>query len=264
MSSQPLLAISPARGPRVPPDYMHQATTYSSVLRLNNITWPWSGWMYYHKPVLNYLRGLGCRRQDVEDLAHEILIKLQTEIALKYDSARPFRPYFKAAIRNFYLNHLRAQRGMLTLPALDADGPAAPADDSVEGGGLLDYARYLYDLFAAEADERAAVGIGMLRSWLIDGARQDELAHRRGITDRQVRKHLTTAADSFTAWMDARVNPADLDELATLAKSHGTRFDVGPRGIRGLFTHLSQRKRMRALMILAMIYRQTGHLDRDA
>jgi RNA polymerase sigma factor (sigma-70 family) len=206
MSSQPLLAAPAAETARVAPQYMHQATTYSSVLRLNNITWPWSGWMYYHKPVMNYLRGLGCRKQDVEDLAHEILIKLQTEIALKYDPQRPFRPYFKAAIRNHYLNHLRAQRGVLTLPPEEVDGTAA-ADAAEDAGGLLDYARYLYDVFAAEADERYAVGIGMLRLWLIDGAKQDELAHRRGITDRQVRKHLTAAADAFTAWMDARVNP---------------------------------------------------------
>ena len=64
--------------------------------------------------------------------------------------------------------------------------------------------------------------------------------------------------------MQLRINQEDLDELAGLAKTKGLSFELDVGGIRGLFSHMSKRKRVRTLLILAIIYRQNHHIARDA
>ncbi len=260
-------AVSSGLTPAVPaiPMNLDDASTRSSILRDREGRRPLSTWLYYQMPVQNYLRGLGCREQDIEDLCHEILIKLQTYIVLNYDPARPFRPYFKAAIRNFYFNHLRANAGVTLQPEPDAEDLApTPVEADSVASGLVDYARHVYDLFAADAGQKLAVGIRMLHAWIIDGAKQEELATAYELTDRQVRNHLAGAADALAEWMQLRINQEDLDELAGLAKTKGLSFELDVGGIRGLFSHMSKRKRVRTLLILAIIYRQNHHIARDA
>jgi len=228
------------------PEHMDEASTFSSLLRGGE------GWLYYRQPVQNYLRGLGCQDQDVEDLCHEILIKLQTYIVLNYDPTRSFRPYFKAAIRNFYFNHLRTIGvGTRETPDLAQDAP--PEDPLTDG--LADYARQVYEIFARDADPQIAKGIDMLHAWIIDDVRQDELARQAKLTPRQVRNHIGQAADALALWMGDRVNADDIADLAAQARRQGLAFDLGPTGLRGLFSHASREKRVRTLLILALIYR---------
>ncbi len=242
------------------PEHMDDASTRSSMLRGERTDRRDASWLYYHQPVQNYLRGLGCPAQDIDDLCHEILIKLQTSIVLNYDSSRPFRPYFKAAIRNLYFSHLRAHPRADAKPVEDlAAARADDADDPPESFpySLAEYARQVYDLFAGEAAPHLATGIAMLHAWVIDGVKQGELAAAANLTDRQVRNLLCQAADALAQWMQDKLHREDLDELAGLARRKGIILDLGSGGYRDLFSHMSRRKRTRALMILAIIYRQT-------
>nr|MBA3710771.1 hypothetical protein [Planctomycetota bacterium] len=218
-----------------------------------------STWLYYQKPVQNYLRGLGCPDQDIEDITHDVLIRLETHILLNYDPARPFRPYFKTAVRNFYFSHLRSK-----VAVADASGTVdANSDkkgDSSDLSGLVEYAEQAYDHFAIEAPEQLATGIRMLQSWILEGQKQEMLAATWKLTDRQVRTHLANAADALAEWMSKRINPGDLEDLVAAASSTGMAGEASSTNLRSLFTHLSKQKRMRTLWLLALIYRQkTAH-----
>lgn len=274
-SSEPLAGALPdAPAARLPlghqvfqPDHMNDASTHSSMLRPNGSRAE-HGWLYYQKPVRNYLRGLGCGDQDVDDLTHEILIKLQTYIVLNYNPSRPFRPYFKTAIRHFYFSHLRGRGGqggrqVAMTPGIagaacasEAEEEESQAGEDVLAAGLLDYARQMYDHFAAEASAAHEVGIQMLQAWMLGGLKQEQLATRWKLTDRQVRTHIGRAADELARWMQERLHADDLAALAALAKDKGVTLDLELADIRGLFSHLSRQKRLRALLILSLIYKR--------
>jgi|GEM_PF-3623616 RNA polymerase sigma factor (sigma-70 family) len=234
------------------PQVMDEASTHSSMLHTRSNSELGSRWIYYQQPVRNYLKGLGCSEQDLDDLTHDTLIKLQTYIILNYDSQRPFRPYFKAAIRNFYFDRLRA--GSTTQrPVVDSRG--ADEDSQILVDGLLQYARQVYEHFAIEALPQLSHGVAMLHAWLMDDLTQEELARRWQLSDRQVRTLIARAADALTAWMQTKINQDDLASLAQLASRQGISLDLEVAGIRSLFSHLSKRKRIRVLMVLALIYR---------
>ncbi len=237
---------------------MDDASTHSSMLRGERRDAS-STWLYYQKPVQNYLRGLGCRDQDIDDITHDVLIRLETHILLNYDPSRPFRPYFKTAVRNFYFSHLRA-RSPSADAALAVDARSERKDDSSDLAGLVEYAEQAYDHFALEAPAELATGIKMLQSWVLEGHKQEQLAAQWKLTDRQVRTHLANAADALAEWMSKRINPSDLEELVQAAS--GTGGDASAENLRTLFTHLSKQKRMRTLWLLALIYRQkSAHRD---
>jgi DNA-directed RNA polymerase specialized sigma24 family protein len=240
------------------PQRMSEASTHSSMLRGRRSG---EAWLYYRRPVEQYLRGLGCAEQDREDLTHEILIRLQTFVLLHYDPAQPFRPYLKATIRNFYFGHLRSRPRATAL----AEEPAArppddasevpPSDDGLDPNeALLEYARQMYDQFAAEAGPRP--GIRMLHAWMLGGDKQDRLAAAWKMSARQVRAHLASAADELAAWMRSRLNPDDLAQLVALARRKGVNIDLKPGTIRGLFNHLSKQKRLQALLVLSLIHQR--------
>jgi DNA-directed RNA polymerase specialized sigma24 family protein len=235
------------------PERMDSAITHGSTLKQDREAWARSRWLYYENPIRNYLRGLGCAAEDLDDLVHDLLIRLQTYIILRYDPARPFRPYLKKAIRSFYFNHLQQQR-----KPSSPRGPAAPeGPDPVEllNAGLVEYARKVYECFAVSADPRLLTSIGMLADAIIRGARQEDLARAHGISERQVRSHLMRAADALTAWMEQRIHREDLEELAARAQRLGVKADLQIESIRGLFSYLSREKRTRALLALALIHR---------
>ena len=242
---------------RTGPQRMDDAVTDPDMLRGGDLPLPSRvRWIYYEKPVRHYLSGLGCAAQDLDDLTHEILIRLQSVIVDKYDPARPFRPYFKAAIRNCYFKHLR--RRNRDAARLDAE-PEAPAADE-PGEALLqvlpEYARDVYERFTESAEPHLLPGVRMLHGWIILGAKQESLAHAWGLTTRQVRTHIARAADALANWMQARINSDDLDDLVRLAHLQGVSVDLGLANVRGLFSHLSKRKRIRVLLILAIIYKK--------
>ncbi len=91
---------------------------------------------------------------------------------------------------------------------------------------------------------------------MLGGLKQEQLATRWKLTDRQVRTHIGRAADELARWMQERLHADDLAALATLAKDKGVVLDLEMADIRGLFSHLSRQKRLRALLILSLIYKR--------
>jgi RNA polymerase sigma factor (sigma-70 family) len=213
-------------------------------------------WLYYEHPVRNYLKGLGCPEQDIDDLTHEVLIRLNGCIVDKYDPSRPFRPYFKAAIRNCYFKHLRARSRAANAAEEEAEAPNEPESGSLLLQALPEYARQVYECFTESVDPQLAPGVRMLHSWIILGAKQEQLAQAWRMTARQVRTHIARAADALADWMQLKINPEDLEDLEILAHTQGVRCELGLANVRGLFSHLSKRKRLRVLLILAIIYRK--------
>jgi DNA-directed RNA polymerase specialized sigma24 family protein len=258
--SQALMHPLPPKEPGVLPQIMDEASTHGPMLSSQSADDASSRWTYYQQPVRNYLKGLGCSPQDLDDLTHDSLIKLQTSIILNYDPQRPFRPYFKAVIRHVLFDRLRS-----LAPARAAGGTAPRADEEshVLVDGLLEYARQIYELFALDAPRPVAAGVGMLHAWLIQDQGQDALAGRWNLSARQIRTQIGRAADALSAWMQDRIHHQDLASLAAIARRQGIELDLGMADIRGLFTHISKRKRIRALMILALIYRKCGPLHQQ-
>jgi len=233
---------------------MDEADTRSSMLLEARAERADEKWLYYREPVQRYLRGLGCAEQDLEDLTHDILVRLHTYIVAGYDRSRAFRPYFKTAIRNLYFDHLRTHPKPETL-----DSSAAVAEERLEDrdlAPLVAYARIVYGQFAGEVTGQDAKDCTLLHAWLVEGVTQDEMARRRGQTGRHMRKCLGRAADRLAEWMHARMNDGDLADLATLARRHGADLDLRGNALRDLFRHLSQAKRMRVLVVLAYLHRQ--------
>ena len=239
------------------PERMDSAVTHGSTINHDREAWVRSRWLYYEQPIRNYLKGLGCAEEDLDDLVHDLLIRLQTYIVLRYDPSRPFRPYLKKAIRSFYFNHLQERRRPGGGAVPEVEDRSDPVD--LLNAGLVEYARKVYECFAVDADPRLRPGIGMLADAVIRGMRQEDLALAHGISERQVRSHLMRAADALTAWMEARVHREDLDALAVRARRLGVKADLQIDSIRGLFSYLSREKRTRALLALALIHRD--HLD---
>ncbi len=219
-----------------------------------------SAWLYYYRPVANYLRGLGCAAQDVDDLTHELLIKLRTSIGRGYDPERPFRPYLKIAIRNHYFQHLRERsprsdpNAKVLAEQFANEADPAPAADALMLG-LLDYAREVYDRFAREAEPRLAHSVAMLHAWLIDDRTQEQLSEHFKVSPRQIRTHLNRAADAIAVWMQSRINAEDFADLDAAARAGGASLDLQPDGLRELFSHLSKAKRVRVLLILMLLHR---------
>jgi DNA-directed RNA polymerase specialized sigma24 family protein len=235
------------------PDRMDNAVTNGSTLKLDRAAWARSRWLYYQHPIRNYLKGLGCPEEDLDDLVHDLLIRLQTYIILRYDPSRPFRPYLKKAIRSFYFNHLQERRKPSSPGRAEANDGPEPME--LLNAGLVEYARKVYECFAVAAEPRLLTSIGMLADAVIRGIRQEELARQHGVSERQVRSHLMRAADALTAWMEERIHREDLDALADRAQRLGVKTDLHIDSIRGLFSYLSREKRTRALLALALIHR---------
>lgn len=235
------------------PERMDHAITHGSTLGHDREAWARSRWLYYEQPIRNYLKGLGCPSADLDDLVHDLLIRLQTYIILRYDPSRPFRPYLKKAIRSFYFNHLKERRrpqGLQRSAAVEGPEPM-----ELLNAGLVEYARKVYDCFAMAAEPRLRTGIGMLADAVLHGRRQEELAQAHRLSERQVRSHLMRAADALTTWMEERIHREDLDALAERANRLGVKADLHIASIRDLFSYLSREKRTRALLALALIHR---------
>lgn len=231
---------------------MKEASTHSTLMQADAES---KRWLYYQKPVRNYLVGLNCPEQDLDDLTQEVLMRLQTHIMTRYNSDRPFRPYFKAAIRNLYFNHLRHKRAEEKAYASDRESGHLAEDDLMEG--LRDYARQVYEIYRDDAPPNIQTGVKMLHAWIIDDMKQSDLARAWSLTERQVRTHMNRAADHLARWMQRRIN---LDDLKSLAALGGDSMHVSGAlsSFRGLFHHISQRKRKRVMLILSAIYRKNS------
>jgi hypothetical protein len=211
--------------------------------------------VYYAKPVANYLASLGCREPDLSDLSRTILEELATTLLSQYDPRTPFRPFFTAFIVRVYTEHRAKRRKRQPASA----PPGAPTQQLPEVllDGMRGYARQIHDQFRREAPQELQAACEMLHAWIIDGERQDRLAHRWQVADRTVRTRLGEASDALAQWIDRRLHPDDRDELVALAIKHGMamrREEV--ENIRDWLSHASRDKRKRALLLLWYIHQQ--------
>jgi RNA polymerase sigma-70 factor (ECF subfamily) len=71
-------------------------------------------------------------REDAEDLSQEVLVTLYRNLP-RYDSERPFSPWFRRVFTNVALNYRRKLRPVKMLPDDAADPrPQDPANDDAE------------------------------------------------------------------------------------------------------------------------------------
>jgi RNA polymerase sigma-70 factor (ECF subfamily) len=83
--------------------------------------------------VWNSLRRLGVREADLEDLAHEVFLKVHANLR-KFDPARPMRPWLFGFAYRVAADHRRLARNRLEVTGVHAEAiDSAPgADDRLE------------------------------------------------------------------------------------------------------------------------------------
>ena len=105
--------------------------------------------------VWNTLRRLGIRESDLEDLSHEVFIKVHGRLA-DYDATRPMRPWLFGFAYRVAADHRRLARHRLEVlgAPVEAVDPVRPPDERIEA----DEDRALVDAALAELDfDRRAV-----------------------------------------------------------------------------------------------------------
>jgi RNA polymerase sigma-70 factor (ECF subfamily) len=85
--------------------------------------------------VWNTLQRLGVREADLEDLAHEVFLKVYAKIR-DYDSSRPIRPWLFGFAYRVAADHRRLARHRVEVFGVAAEpvDPTRPADESLEAG----------------------------------------------------------------------------------------------------------------------------------
>jgi RNA polymerase sigma-70 factor (ECF subfamily) len=81
----------------------------------------------------NRLRRLGVREADLEDLVHEVFIKVHARLA-EYDRTRPIRPWLFGFAFRVAADHRRLARHRVEVlgTSMEASDPARPADARLE------------------------------------------------------------------------------------------------------------------------------------
>jgi RNA polymerase sigma-70 factor, ECF subfamily len=105
--------------------------------------------------VWNTLRRLGVREFDLEDLSHEVFLKVHARLA-DYDAARPMRPWLFGFAYRVAADHRRLARHRLEVlgAPVEAVDPVRPPDERIEA----DEERALVEAALAELDfDRRAV-----------------------------------------------------------------------------------------------------------
>ncbi len=244
-----------------PPDSLTQAETRSRILRSTGADdAPLdSKWLYYERPVRDYLRRLGCGSGLLDDLAQEALIHLAQRVIPRYDPGRgAFRPYLKQALRNLLRDRLRAlgrerEARAILRHQTSAREAARPAEDEEEGAiaWLEARAREMFARFCNEEAPEHQRNAQILEKWVVDRLPQTEIAALFGLkSSRQVRTLVRRAAARFAVWMEERLHPDD--RVALLGETPG---------LLGLFSHLSARKRLTVLALLERIAGQDADAD---
>jgi RNA polymerase sigma-70 factor (ECF subfamily) len=83
--------------------------------------------------VWNTLQRLGVREADLEDLAHEVFLKVHTRLR-DYDRSRPIRPWLFGFAYRVAADHRRLARHRVEVFGVPADpvDPTRPADETLE------------------------------------------------------------------------------------------------------------------------------------
>jgi len=83
--------------------------------------------------VWNALRRLGVRESDLEDLSHEVFLKVHTRLD-DYDACRPLRPWLFGFAYRVASDHRRLARHRLEVlgAPVEAVDPVRPADERIQ------------------------------------------------------------------------------------------------------------------------------------
>jgi RNA polymerase sigma-70 factor (ECF subfamily) len=105
--------------------------------------------------VWNTLRRLGVRAEDIEDLAHEVFLKVYGRLD-DYDSSRPFRPWLAGFVCRVAADHRRLARHRVEVYGshVEAQAPVIAADERIQAA---DDRSLLYTALAALDFDRRAV-----------------------------------------------------------------------------------------------------------
>jgi RNA polymerase sigma-70 factor (ECF subfamily) len=141
--------------------------------------------------VWNSLRHFGVRSDDLEDLAHEVFLRVHERIG-EYDPARPLRPWLFAFAYRVAAAHRRLARHRVEVIGAEVDPPdsGARADEALvdrEDGELA-----LKALDAIEIDRRAVFVLHEL-----DGVAIPEVAGALGILTSTAYSRLRLARQEF-------------------------------------------------------------------
>jgi RNA polymerase sigma-70 factor, ECF subfamily len=115
--ADPILRVLPGPAPAVPVPMPEMGTVFEE----------------HFGYVWNSLRRLGVREADLEDLAHEVFLKVHANLR-KFDPARPMRPWLFGFAYRVAADHRRLARNRLEVTGVHAEAiDSAPgADDRLE------------------------------------------------------------------------------------------------------------------------------------
>ena len=145
--------------------------------------------------VWNALRRLGVRDADLEDITHDVFLRVHRQLAA-YDASRPIRPWLFAFAFRAASDHRRLARHRVELldDSVHADDPAPSADARVAAGE--DRAMILAALDAIDLPRRA---VFILHE--VDELTVPEVAATLEIPVNTAYSRLRLARDEFAAAM---------------------------------------------------------------
>ena len=141
--------------------------------------------------VWSTLRRLGAAREDVEDLVHEVFLRVHLHLG-EYDRSRPIRPWLFGFAYRVALEHRReGRRRPITAPVEPAD-TTPPADELV---ARAEDRQLVLDALAALELERCAVFV----MFEVDEVPMNEIARTFGIPVNTGYSRLRLAREDFAA-----------------------------------------------------------------
>lgn len=214
-------------------------------------------WQWYHGCIRQMVREAGCQPDQVDDLAHDLIINRLGAICQRYDSSKGrFRAYLYGAVVNYCRDHHRRQR--LHVPHLD-DHPAADRD---AGGADLELLSRFFDHVFARFVRRMTmreIGFYLLRDWCLSGRDVEEsiAVHRLTIGIESGRKQRARAVACFADFIGNQLDTEDFAAMAADAARAGISFglECDPVSIAQAFRWPSEEKRLgKVALLLRYLY----------
>jgi RNA polymerase sigma-70 factor, ECF subfamily len=141
----------------------------------------------------NTLRRLGVREADLEDLVHEVFIKVHARL-FDYDRSRPVRPWLFGFALRVAADYRRLARHRIEVfgSSIEPVDPASPADVRIEAGEVRALVEAALD--CVELDRRAVL---LLHD--VDEVPVPEIARELGIPLATAYSRLRLAREELTA-----------------------------------------------------------------
>jgi RNA polymerase sigma-70 factor, ECF subfamily len=143
--------------------------------------------------VWNSLRRFGVHERDLEDLTHEVFVRVQDQLAL-FDSSRPRRPWLFGIALGLATNYRRLARHRVDLPG-DLPEVADPAQSPTEDLERREQAALVHGaLLKVSLEQRAVLVLHEL-----DGYPIPEVAVTLGLTLNTAYSRLRLGREAFRA-----------------------------------------------------------------